>query len=87
MPTLSPRSIFLPDRSMLEEDVALIRAHIAALQRARSLTWTDAVEAFAAQLYRDPSAVWRWLEGTRRVPKSVLRNLPKLDPSERGEET
>ena len=38
-------------------------------------TWTDAVERFAASIYRDRSTVWRWLAGERRVPKSVWARL------------
>ena len=65
----------LAPASMPADDAAKIRLYIERFQR-EDETWSDAVDRFAAMIYRDRSTVWRWLAGERRVPKSVWERLP-----------
>lgn len=54
-------------------DADKIRALIESSRR-EDESFTQAVNRFASELHRDPSTVWRWIDGGR-IPKHLRRHL------------
>lgn len=64
----------MPSLSLRVTDAERIREHIEA-SRNEGESWTRAVERFAKEMRREPATIWRWLNGTSRVPAHILRHL------------
>lgn len=54
-------------------DAERVRELIESRRRADE-SWTQAVNRFALEMHRDPSTVWRWIDGGR-IPKHLRRAL------------
>lgn len=58
-------------------DAEKVRELIETSRRAEE-SFTQAVNRFALEMHRDPSTVWRWLDGGR-IPGHILRRLFPTD--------